>query len=92
MAASAASAASAGPGEPGPALHALLARIATATPAQLPAVYDEVDTQVWADFADLPLVQLPVLVVLGSHLLNVRAGAYFGDLAWDEQTWGLRSP
>jgi len=30
--------------------------------------------------------------VLGPHLLNVRAGAYFGDIAWDEQTWGFRSP
>lgn len=87
-----ATAASANEGHSSPALDALLARIGTATPAQLPALYDQVDAQAWADFADLPLVQLPVLVVLGTHLLNVRAGPYFGDVAWDEQTWGFRSP
>ena len=87
-----ATAASANKGQSSPTVDALLARIGTATPAQLPALYDQVDAQAWADFADLPLVQLPVLVVLGPHLLNVRAGAYFGDIAWDEQTWGFRSP
>jgi hypothetical protein len=87
-----ATAASANKGQSSPTVDALLARIGTATPAQLPALYDQVDAQAWADFADLPLVQLPVLVVLGPHLLNVRGGAYFGDIAWDEQTWGFRSP
>lgn len=85
-------AASANEGQSSPTVDAMLARIGTATPAQLPALYDQVDAQAWADFADLPLVQLPVLVVLGPHLLNVRGGAYFGDIAWDEQTWGFRSP
>ena len=79
-------------GRSSPALDALLGRVATATPGQLPALYGQVDAQAWAGFVDLPLVQLPVLVALDAHLLNVRAGPYLGDIAWDEQTWGFRSP
>jgi hypothetical protein len=75
-----------------PGMNALIARIPTATPVELPGLYDQVDAQAWADFVDLPLVQLPVLVALNPHLLNVQAGPYFGDMAWDEQTWGFRSP
>jgi ABC-type transport system substrate-binding protein len=73
-------------------MDALFGQVATAAPAQLPGLYDEVDNQAWADFVDVPLVQVPVLVVVGPGLLNVRAGPYFGDLAWDEQVWGFRSP
>jgi peptide/nickel transport system substrate-binding protein len=75
-----------------PAMDALLARIPAATPAQLATLYAEVDGQAWADFVDLPLVALPVLVVVGPDLLNVVPGPYFGDMAWDEQAWGFRSP
>jgi peptide/nickel transport system substrate-binding protein len=75
-----------------PTMDGLLARIPTATLAQLPSLYDQVDAQAWADFVDLPLVQLPVLVVVNPHLLNVEVGPFFGDMAWDEQTWGFRSP
>jgi peptide/nickel transport system substrate-binding protein len=73
-------------------MDALLGRIPTTAPAELPALYQQIDTQAWADFVDLPLVQLPVLVVVNPYLLNLKAGAYFADLAWDEQTWGFRSP
>jgi hypothetical protein len=37
-------------------------------------------------------VQVPVLVVVNPHLLNVQTGPYFAEMAWDEQTWGFRSP
>ena len=75
-----------------PVMDALLSRVATAAPAEIPSLYDQVDAQAWAGFADLPLVQLPVLVVVNPHLLNVQPGPYFGDMAWDEQSWGFRSP
>ncbi len=75
-----------------PVMDDLLSRIPAATPAELASLYDQVDAQAWADFVDLPLVQLPVLVVVNNHLLNVQAGAYFADMAWDEQSWGFRSP
>jgi ABC-type transport system substrate-binding protein len=75
-----------------PGMDALLAQLATATAGQLPGLYDQLDAQAWADFVDLPLVQLPVLVVVDPHLLNVQAGPYFGEMAWDEQNWGFRSP
>ncbi len=74
-----------------PGMNALLAQIPTATPVELPGLYDQIDAQAWADFVDLPLVPLPVLAVVDPHLLNVQAGPYFGDMAWDEQTWGFRS-
>jgi ABC-type transport system substrate-binding protein len=76
----------------GRAADALWAQIRVATPAQLPVLYDELDAEAWTASVDLPLVALPVLVVFNTHLLNVRAGPYFGDIAWDEQTWGFRSP
>ncbi|HXW81721.1 MAG TPA: hypothetical protein VEJ84_19605, partial [Acidimicrobiales bacterium] len=74
-----------------PAMNALLDQIGSASPAGLPAVYDEVDKQAWADYVDLPLVQVPVVVGLNSQLLNVEVGPYFADLAWDEQDWGFRA-
>ena len=74
------------------AMDALLARAAAATSVQLPALYGEVDALAWAGYVDLPLVALPVLVVANPHLLNVQAGPYFADMAWDEQNWGVRSP
>ncbi len=73
------------------AMNTLLGRLGTATPAALPALYDEVDKQAWAAYADLPLVQVPVVVALNAQLLNVEAGPYFGDIAWDEQDWGFRA-
>ena len=73
------------------AMNALLGHLGSATPAALPALYDEVDKQAWAAYVDLPLVQVPVVVALNSQLLNVEAGPYFGDIAWDEQDWGFRA-
>ena len=73
-------------------MDALFGQIPTATPAELPGLYDQIDTQAWKDFVDLPLVPVPVVVVVNPHLLNVKAGPYFGDIAWDEQNWGFRSP
>jgi hypothetical protein len=73
-------------------MDALLGQIPTATPAELPDLYDQIDTQAWKDFVDLPLVPVPVVVVVNPHLLNVKAGPYFDDMAWDEQNWGFRSP
>ena len=72
-------------------MNALLDQVGTASPAGLPGLYDEVDKQAWAGYVDLPLVQVPVVVALNSQLLNVEAGPYFGDLAWDEQDWGFRA-
>jgi len=70
----------------------LLEQLATTGPAQLPALYDQIDAQIWSDLVDLPLVAVPVLVATAPGLLNVGTGAYFGDLAWDEEIWGFASP
>ncbi|MGC8627908.1 MAG: ABC transporter family substrate-binding protein [Acidimicrobiales bacterium] len=74
------------------AMDALLARAAAATGAERLALYGDVDSLAWADFVDLPLVALPVMVVTSPHLLNVHTGPYFGQLAWDEQDWGFEAP
>lgn len=74
------------------AMDALLARAAVATGADRLSLYGEVDSLAWADFVDLPLVALPVLVVTSPHLLNVHAGPYLGQLAWDEEDWGFEAP
>jgi ABC-type transport system substrate-binding protein len=74
-----------------PTMKALLGQVATTPPASLSALYDEVDKQAWADYTDLPLVQVPVVVAVNSQLLNVEAGPYFAYIAWDEQDWGFRA-
>ncbi len=71
------------------AMNALTAALGTATPARLPGLYQSIDALAWKDFVDLPLVQLPVLVASNSKLLNLKAGPFFGDIAWDEQDWGF---
>jgi peptide/nickel transport system substrate-binding protein len=73
------------------AMNALANEIRSVAPAQLPALYDEIDDQAWKDFVDIPLVQVPVVVARNSSLLNVEPGPYFGDIAWDEQDWGFRA-
>jgi hypothetical protein len=30
-----------------------------------------------------------VLVAVNSKLLNLRVGAYFGNIAWNEEDWGF---
>jgi len=74
------------------AMNALANEIRSAAPAELPALYDEIDDQAWKDFVDIPLVQVPVVVARNSSLLNVEPGPYFADIAWDEQDWGFRAP
>lgn len=74
------------------AMNALANEIRSVAPAELPALYDEIDDQAWKDFVDIPLVQVPVVVARNSSLLNVEPGPYFGDIAWDEQDWGFRAP
>jgi hypothetical protein len=73
------------------AMNALLAQIPTATAADLPALYDQVDAQAWADYVDLPLVPVPVIVATRRGLLNVEPGPYYDGIAWDEQDWGFAS-
>lgn len=53
------------------------------------SVYGQVDTRAWRDAVDLPLVQLPVLVVKNANLVNVTPGPYFSQLVSDEEAWGL---
>ena len=72
-------------------MDALLAQMATAPPARLPALYGEVDALAWKDYVDLPLVQLPVVVAVNSKLLNLTVGPYFADIAWNEEDWGFRA-
>jgi peptide/nickel transport system substrate-binding protein len=72
-------------------MDALLDQIATAKAALLPALYDQVDTQAWKDYVDLPLVPVPVIVATNHSLLNLEPGPYYGDIAWDEQDWGFAS-
>jgi hypothetical protein len=55
-------------------------------------LYDQADVRAWDDFTDLPLVQLPVLVVYSSALKNVEVGPYYGGVAWDEEDWGFSAP
>jgi peptide/nickel transport system substrate-binding protein len=74
------------------AMNALANEIRSVAPAELPALYDEIDDQAWKDFVDIPLAQVPVVVARNSSLLNVEPGPYFGDIAWDEQDWGFRAP
>jgi len=74
------------------AMNALANAIGSVTPAELPALYDDIDDQAWKDFVDIPLVQVPVVVARSSSLLNIEPGPYFGDIAWDEQDWGFRAP
>jgi peptide/nickel transport system substrate-binding protein len=73
------------------AMNTLANEIRSATPAELPALYDEIDDQAWKDFVDIPLVGVPVVVARNSSLLNVEPGPYFGEIAWDEQDWGFRA-
>jgi peptide/nickel transport system substrate-binding protein len=73
------------------AMNKLLAEIPAAPPADLPALYDEVDAKVWADYVDLPLVPVPVIVATRRGLLNVEPGPYYDGIAWDEQDWGFAS-
>jgi peptide/nickel transport system substrate-binding protein len=74
------------------AMNALANEIRSVVPAELPALYGEIDDQAWKDFVDIPLVQVPVVLARDSSLLNVEPGPYFGDIAWDEQDWGFRAP
>ncbi|HYA45512.1 MAG TPA: ABC transporter substrate-binding protein, partial [Acidimicrobiales bacterium] len=64
---------------------------ASGTAARL-VFYREVDAEVWADFVDLPLVAIPVLVASNSGLLNMRPGPYWSQLAWDAENWGFKAP
>jgi peptide/nickel transport system substrate-binding protein len=74
-------------------MDTLLAQIPKAPVAELPALYDQVDAEAWRDFVDLPLVQVPTVVVLSPKLLNVQPlGPYVGNIAWDEQDWGFQAP
>jgi peptide/nickel transport system substrate-binding protein len=70
-------------------MNALVSQMATTAPDQLPALYQEADVLAWRDDVDLPLVQLPVLVAANSKLLNLSVGAYFGNIAWNEEDWGF---
>ena len=74
------------------AMNALLEQVRTLPPAQLPALYDQVDTRAWEDFVDLPLVPVPVVVAFNRRLLNLQPGPFYGDITWDEQDWGFAGP
>jgi len=78
-------------GYSGAAMAALLAEVPVASPAELPALYDQVDDRAWQGCVDLPLVQLPIVVAFNSKLLNLKVGPYFGAIAWDEEDWGFRA-
>ena len=75
-----------------PTMNDLLARAAVASGAEEEALYGQVDDRAWGDFADLPLIAVPVLFAYSSHLLNVQPGPYFGQVAWDEEDWGFEAP
>jgi peptide/nickel transport system substrate-binding protein len=75
-----------------PTMNALLARAAVASGAEEAALYGQVDARAWGDFADLPLVAVPVLFASSAHLLNMQPGPYFGQVAWNEEDWGFQAP
>ncbi len=70
-------------------MNALASEVPSATAATLLGLYQTVDKLAWKDCADLPLVQLPVVVAVNSKLLNLNVGPFFGDIAWNEENWGF---
>lgn len=72
-------------------MNSLLRQIATAPAAKLGALYTEIDDLAWKGYVDLPLVQLPVVVAVNSKLQNVDVGAFFGNIAANEEDWGFLS-
>jgi peptide/nickel transport system substrate-binding protein len=75
-----------------PYMNVLLTEASSAVGAARQVLYDQADVRAWDDFTDLPLVQLPVLVVYSSALKNVEVGPYYGGVAWDEEDWGFSAP
>ena len=72
-----------------PAMNSLLASVEAAGPGTLPGLLQQVDARAWSDFVDLPLVQVPDLVIAGHNLLNVDPGAYLSNIGWNEADWGF---
>ncbi len=73
-----------------PAMDRLLAGLSTASQPAGPL--DQVDAMAWSEAVDLPLVQVPYLVVVSHKLLNVDPGPLVGNLGWDAEDWGFAAP
>jgi peptide/nickel transport system substrate-binding protein len=74
-----------------PTLDGLVAQADAATGAGRLSLYNQIDALAWTDAVDLPLVQLPVLVVHPTNLLNVTFNPGIAGLAWDEEAWGVKA-
>lgn len=70
-------------------MNSLLAGVEAAGPGTLPGLLQQVDAKVWSDFVDLPLVQIPDLVIADHNLLNVDTGPYISNIGWNEADWGF---
>ena len=73
-------------------MDALLGQIATSTPAELTALYHQIDARGLDGLRRLP--PGPSAGARGREpaLAQRQCRPYFGDMAWDEQVWGFRSP
>lgn len=54
-------------------------------------LYNQIDTQLWADNADLPLFQLPATVVSRTTYLNATASATGEGPTFDLDQWGVKA-
>lgn len=78
--------------ESDPHVDGLIAEAATTFDPQHRAdVYNQIDTQLWADETDLPLFQVPASVVIGSAYLNVDASATAEGPTFDLDQWGTKA-
>lgn len=75
-----------------PHIDALIAQAeATFDPQRREALYNQVDSMLWADGANLPLFQLPAIVAYQSAYAKVSAVAGAEGPTFDLQQWGVLS-
>jgi ABC-type transport system substrate-binding protein len=73
-----------------PALRSLFAEASTQlnTAAEF-SLYDEIDTDLWADMPTLPLFQMPVLLVSRLALVAVSQSASPSQFLWNAENWAV---
>jgi len=58
--------------------------------AKVKAGWNEVDTQLWADMATVPLYQKPTYIAFRNTFANVHDNASSDGPFWNAETWGLK--
>jgi peptide/nickel transport system substrate-binding protein len=53
------------------------------------SLYDEIDTNLWADMPTLPLFQMPVVFVSRVALVNVSQSSSPAQYLWDAENWAV---